>query len=117
VIDKIEKYFTFTGKATRSEYWGVNIISYLLLLPVLIIGAIFTMGGLIGSVAGGLLILAGVVALSWAVLATTARRCRDAGINPWFAGAILIPWIAIIPFIVFGCLKTEKSDEHYNRMD
>ena len=113
MIDKIEKYFTFTGKATRSEYWGVNIISYLLLLPVLIIGAVFTMGGLIGSVVGGLLILAGVIALSWAVLATTARRCRDAGINPWFAGTIVIPWFAIIPFIVFGCLKTEKSDEHH----
>ena len=117
MIDKIEKYFTFTGKATRSEYWGVNIISYLLLLPVLIIGAVFTLGGLIGSVVGGLLILAGVVALTWAVLATTARRCRDAGINPWFAGTILIPWFALIPFIVFGCLKTEKSDEHHNRMD
>ena len=113
MIEKIEKYFTFTGKATRSEYWGVNIISYLLLLPVLIIGAVFTMGGLIGSVVGGLLILAGVIALSWAVLATTARRCRDAGINPWFAGTIVIPWFAIIPFIVFGCLKTEKSDEHH----
>lgn len=117
MIDKIEKYFTFTGKATRSEYWGVNIIAYLLLIPVLLIGAIFTMGGLIGSVIGGLIILGGVIALTWSVLATTARRCRDAGINPWFAGTIVIPWFAIIPFIVFGCLKTEKSDEHHNRMD
>jgi uncharacterized membrane protein YhaH (DUF805 family) len=111
VINKIEKYFFFTGNATRSEYWGVNIISYLLLIPILIVGIIFTFGGLLGSVVGGLLILVGVVALSWAVLATTARRCRDAGINPWFAGTILIPWLAIIPFIVFGCLKSNASDK------
>lgn len=113
-MEKYLKYFNFDGKATRSEYWGVNIISYLLLVPVLIVGAIFTMGGLIGSVIGGLLMLGGVIALTWAVLATTARRCRDAGINPWFAGTIIIPWFAIIPFIVFGCLKTEKVDEHNN---
>jgi len=110
VINKIEKYFAFTGNASRSEYWGVNIISYLLLLPILFVGLIFTMGGLLGSVVGGLLILAGVVALTWAVIATTVRRCRDAGISPWFAGTILIPWFAIIPFIVFGCLKSDISE-------
>jgi uncharacterized membrane protein YhaH (DUF805 family) len=109
VINKIEKYFAFTGNASRSEYWGVNIISYLLLLPILIVGLIFTMGGLVGSVVGGLLILSGVVALAWAVVATTVRRCRDAGISPWFAGTILIPWFALIPFIVFGCLKSDTA--------
>ena len=109
MINKIEKYFAFTGTASRSEYWGVNIISYLLLLPILIVGKIFTMGGLVGSVVGGLLIVGGVIALAWAVLATTARRCRDAGINPWFAGTILIPWFALIPFIVFGCLKPDPD--------
>ena len=109
MINKIEKYFAFTGNASRSEYWGVNIISYLLLLPILIVGLIFTMGGLVGSVVGGLLILSGVVALAWAVVATTVRRCRDAGISPWFAGTILIPWFALIPFIVFGCLKSDTA--------
>ena len=109
MINKIEKYFAFTGTASRSEYWGVNIMSYLLLLPILIVGIIFTMGGLVGSVVGGLLIIGGVIALAWAVLATTARRCRDAGINPWFAGTILIPWFALIPFIVFGCLKPDSD--------
>jgi len=48
--------------------------------------------------------------LTWAVIATTVRRCRDAGISPWFAGTILIPWFAIIPFIVFGCLKSDISE-------
>lgn len=111
-MEKYLKYFEFNGRATRSEYWGVNIISYLLLLPILLIGAIFTLGGLMGAVIGGLLILAGVIALTWIIIATTVRRCRDAGISPWFAGTILIPYFALIPWIVFGCLKTEKENEH-----
>ena len=108
-LEQYKKYFAFIGTASRSEYWGVNIISYLLLIPILIVGLIFTMGGLLGSVVGGLLILGGVVALTWAVIATTVRRCRDAGISPWFAGTILIPWLALIPFIIFGCLNSDTD--------
>jgi uncharacterized membrane protein YhaH (DUF805 family) len=111
MIEKYLKYFEFAGKATRSEYWGVILVAYLMLIPVGIIGAVFTLGGIMGAVVGALLIIAGVVGLTWVVLATTARRCRDAGINPWFTLAVLIPYIAIIPWIVFGCLKTEKQDD------
>jgi uncharacterized membrane protein YhaH (DUF805 family) len=114
-MEKYLKYFNFEGRATRSEYWGVNIIGYLSLIPIALIGALFTLGGILGAVVGGLLIITGVVALTWAVLATTARRCRDIGINPWFAGTVLIPYIALIPWIIFGCLSTkkEKNDEHF----
>lgn len=108
---KYVKYFEFTGRATRSEYWGTNLVAYLLLIPVVMLGALFTLGGIIGAVVGALIIIAGVISLTWAVLATTARRCRDAGINPWFTLAVLIPYIAIIPWIVFGCLKTEKEND------
>jgi uncharacterized membrane protein YhaH (DUF805 family) len=66
---------------------------------VLALPALFFAG-----ILGGLIIV-------WTLLSTTARRCRDAGINPWFSATILIPWIAVIAVIVFGCLKTEKSDE------
>jgi uncharacterized membrane protein YhaH (DUF805 family) len=99
VIDKIEKYkkyFSLEGKATRSEYWGISIICYVLALPALFFAGIL----------GGLIII-------WTLLSTTARRCRDAGINPWFSTTILLPWIAVIAVIVFGCLKTEKKEyEH-----
>lgn len=113
-MEKYLNYFNFEGRATRSEYWGVNIIGYLLLIPVALIGALFTLGGIMGAVVGGLAILTGVVGLTWAVLATTARRCRDIGINPWFAGTILIPYVALIPWIIFGCLKTEKENGNQN---
>ena len=95
-LEKYKKYFVLDGKASRSEYWGISLICYVLVLPALFFAGIL----------GGLIII-------WTLLSTTARRCRDAGINPWFSATILIPWIAIVAVIVFGCLKTEKKeDEH-----
>ena len=95
-IEKYKKYFVLHGKSTRSEYWGISIICYVLALPALFFAGIL----------GGLIII-------WTLLSTTTRRCRDAGISPWFSATILIPWIAVIAVIVFGCLKTEKKeDEH-----
>jgi uncharacterized membrane protein YhaH (DUF805 family) len=44
------------------------------------------------------------------MIATSIRRCRDAGINPWFTLSFLLPYINFIVFIVFGVLKTDKSD-------
>jgi uncharacterized membrane protein YhaH (DUF805 family) len=95
-IEKYKKYFVLDGKATRSEYWGISLICYVLALPALFFAGIL----------GGLIII-------WTLLSTTTRRCRDAGISPWFSATILIPWIAVVAVIVFGCLKTEKKeDEH-----
>lgn len=93
IIEKYSPYFSFEGKATRSEYWGISIICYLLALPALFFAGIL----------GGLIII-------WTLLSTTARRCRDARINPWFSATILIPWVAVVAVIVFGCLSSEKEN-------
>lgn len=110
-MEKYKKYFEFDGTSSRSEYWGVSLITYVLLLFVVGIGVAFTFLGSLGSIIGLLIILFGLVVSGWASLATVVRRCHDAGINGWFALTIFIPWFGFIPFIVFGCLKTEKSDE------
>ena len=109
-MEKYKKYFDFDGRATRSEYWGVSLIAYVILLFALLIGAAFTMLGTLGSIIGLLFMLGGLVICGWASLATTIRRCHDAGINGWFTLAIFIPWFGFIPFIVFGCLKSEAKD-------
>lgn len=110
-MEKYKKYFDFDGKATRSEYWGINLLSYVALLVFVLIGFLFTLLGIFGSVIGLLIMLAGLVVCGWASLATVVRRCHDAGINGWFTLAIFIPWFGFIPWIVFGCLKTEIADE------
>jgi len=122
VINKIEqykKYFSFSGKATRSEYWGVYLIGVLLIMlvgllatMVALISTPFTLVliGFIGWISALVIVCVGSVLAFWMWIATAVRRCNDAGINHWFAVTILLPTpLNLIPFIVFGCLPSEEN--------
>lgn len=101
------KYFKFDGRAKRSEYWAINLICYFTLMVIGLLSTLVVMSGVFGVITGVMLVIVGAITLTWLVFAVTARRCRDIGISPWFTLSLLIPYIAIIPFIVFGCLKSE----------
>ena len=110
MYNDIFNYFSFQGTSTRSEYWAINLCSYVVLLLAGLVSALSMMAGIFGIMFGIIFILAVVLGLTWLVFAVTVRRCRDIGINPFFTLALLIPYIAIIPFIVFGCLKSKETD-------
>ena len=107
----MKKYLEFNGNASRSEYWGVYISAYILLMFISLISIWLISAGTIGSVIGGVLIVISFVFITWASIATAARRCRDAGINPWFTATLCIPYFAVVPWIIFGCLSTEKKND------
>lgn len=107
----MKKYLSFSGKAMRSEYWGVTLFNFVALLVTISIGSLLCMAGSGGVALGVTVIVVSCILCSWAGYAVIARRCRDAGISPWFTLTVLIPYIGIIPLIVFGCLSTAKSDE------
>ena len=106
----MEKYFKFDSVATRSEYWGVTILGGIAAFILAFIGAaIMAAGSGASMVFGGILLLATLVAAFWLSIATAVRRCRDAGINVWWAAAICIPYLGWIVSIVLGCLKTDAQ--------
>lgn len=106
----MNRYLDFTRLATRSEYWAVLIIASLSTFLVSFVGAAFLLGDGVMAVFGGLFMLAASVLLLWITLSTAASRCRDAGINPWWAASMLIPYIGFVTMIVFGCLESRQPD-------
>ena len=108
----VKEYFKFKGRSNRSEYWAINLLSYFGLIVVGLLSAVVAMSGILGALISMGLIVVACVAVVWLVIAVTVRRCRDIGITPWFTLALLIPYIALIPFIVFGCLNGEVAHEH-----
>ena len=105
----MKRYLDFSRTASRSEYWGTLIISWLLAavlsvvtIAIMILESVFVFLGLI-------ILLVGFVLLIWAVLATTASRCRDAGINPWWTAATILPYIGFVIMIVVGCIPSRQT--------
>lgn len=110
----MEKYFSFQGTATRSEYWGVMVVASIAAFVVALFGGAFIgFGASEDSVftitLGFAILIADVVGTFWVSLATSVRRCRDANINVWWAAASVVPYLGFIITIVVGCLKTNKD--------
>ena len=110
-----DKYSTFSGRASRSEYWwsylGIAVISMVLQ----IIGIV---GGLaLGSVNEGLGALfglaafAGLLALLIPSLSVNVRRLHDTGKSGWMLLILLIPCIGFILWLVW---MIEDGQPHVN---
>lgn len=113
----MKRYLKFDGRSTRSQYWGVYLISLLLFLVGIIFGVSLmnlfkdeSLYSVIGYFLGIAVCLTTVVIYYWVMIATTYRRCKDAGINTNFTWLILIPYINFIAVIIFGCISTDNSE-------
>lgn len=110
-LQNYKQYLSTEGRATRSEYWGVYLATWLILALVTLLFFVLTLTGVFGIAIGATIMIASSITLTWAMIATSIRRCRDAGINPWFTLSFLLPYVNFIVFIVFGVLNTDKDVE------
>ncbi|MFN6542446.1 DUF805 domain-containing protein [Mycolicibacterium nivoides] len=109
-------YARFSGRASRSEYWWVQL--------AIAIVAIFCVA--IVAVAGepsalGRLSLAPVVVFvlvcavpNWALL---VRRLHDADLSGWMSLLFLLPYIGSVFPIIFGVLPAKALGERFDRRD
>jgi uncharacterized membrane protein YhaH (DUF805 family) len=105
------KYFSFLGKATRSEFWAINLITifagWIALIGFLILAGVFA---LMSELLGGMMVLsvflAWLIGTIWLVLSVGVRRCRDADISPFWVILLVIPVLFIIMTIVLGVLPS-----------
>lgn len=108
----MSRYFNFTDVATRQEYWAVIFIVFAVTLfgSIILEGLMFT--GATGIYIAIIGLIALVIAAVWLQFATAARRCRDAGISPWWVLLFFIPYVNLIATVVYGCLQTKKQGEN-----
>lgn len=107
----LTQYLKFDRLSTRSEYWAVLLISWLATFFVGGVGAVMIIADGIMILFGGVFMLVSCILLLWITFAITANRCRDAGINPWWAASIMIPYVGFVTMVIFGCLETKTTEE------
>lgn len=105
------KYFSFSGVSTRSEFWAVAIITFIMSMIMAIVAGLLFAGGDTGTIFGAILFIVIAIAGAWLSFATTIRRCRDSGLNPWWTLGCIIPYIGLIVWIVIGVMQTKNQEE------
>lgn len=113
-----EKYASFEGRATRSEYWYFYLFFILVSMVGAFAGAILgaILSGGDGDIAVGLgvfvdaIIALGVMCPGISVL---VRRLHDTGRSGWWFWISLIPYIGGFVIFIFTLLGSQEHDNEY----
>lgn len=118
------KYATFSGRATRPEYWWwylfMTIVALVISVPFSFIVAT-SIDADAGTVSGGFwlaMILPSLIALAFFLpnLAVTIRRLHDTGRSGWWVLLAFIPFVNFIGglvVLIFMLLPTQPQDNEY----
>lgn len=117
-----KKYATFTGRASRSEYWWWALFTF---VTYTVLGLLSYAVGMATSRDGGrtpgllsvpLLILFAVFFFGIIVptLALTVRRLHDAGYSGLFALLLLIPYLGSLIIMIFALLPSSPAGARFD---
>ncbi|MDF3336219.1 DUF805 domain-containing protein [Mycolicibacterium septicum] len=109
-------YARFSGRASRSEYWWVQLAVATVAIFCVAIVAVAGDSSALGRmslVPVAVFVLVCVVP-SWALL---VRRLHDADLSGWMCLLLLLPYIGSVLAIVFGVLPSKPLGERFDRRD
>lgn len=116
-----KKYATFSGRASRSEYWWVVLFTTLVaivLSVIMLIGGVSTMD--VGSTDPGTGMIPGLVLLlifSLAIIvpsiAVTVRRLHDANFSGWFY-LLNLTYVGGIVVLIFTLLESKPEGARFD---
>ena len=103
----VDKYATFSGRATRSEYWYLVLFGYLLAFIIVFVGMSVESPELMIGLSTVLGLILFVPSLSVCV-----RRLHDTGRSGWWYLLILIPYVGGIALFIIFCLKSDDDNKY-----
>jgi uncharacterized membrane protein YhaH (DUF805 family) len=119
-----KKYATFSGGASRSEYWwwtlisvGISVILQIMVNAGTIPRSSSVDAATVGPIDVVALILLAVFALAAIVpsLALMARRLHDANLSAWLILLILVPIFGGVAVLVMTILPTNPAGQRFDR--
>ncbi|MDW9525877.1 DUF805 domain-containing protein [Sinorhizobium meliloti] len=93
-INAMGRYFAFSGRSTRAQFWYYHLV----LLGLAAVGILID-----AAIAGGQPLVSLIIIAHYIPsLAITVRRLHDADISGWLVLLCLVPGLGIIAFIAYG---------------
>lgn len=112
-----QKYTTFTGRATRSEYWLFNAFTVILAIGLSLFsyfaGYATTYDVYTATGISQFCVIVYLLVLFCPSLAVTIRRLHDTGRSGWWCLISFIPYVGNIILLVFMCLGSEQKNNRY----
>lgn len=101
------KYATFSGRATRSEYWWFVLFLYATILCAVLLGVAT-------GIDKPILALIGIfVAISFIpIVALRVRRLHDIGKSGWWIFLGLVPYIGEFILFIFSVMGSDGENEY-----
>jgi uncharacterized membrane protein YhaH (DUF805 family) len=116
-----KRYFDFSGRSRRKEYWMFALFNFLVSLAIGIvfgvpeyqrIGMFMGFSTMLTSTGGILQNLFGLFSFIPS-LAVSVRRLHDQDRSGWLLLLLLIPFLGWFALLVFMCLEGTKGDNSY----
>lgn len=102
-VDAFRQYATFTGRATRTQYWMFVLIYLIIAIVLGVVDGLLGIG-VLGPIFGLVMLIPS--------LAITARRLHDTGRTGWWQLIYLVPLIGFIVMIIFLVQDSVGDNEH-----
>jgi len=100
----ISKYATFSGRATRSEYWWFTLFSFVVQIGLMIVSGILNSSFLL--IAYLVIFLATIIPAT----AVTVRRLHDTDRSGWWILLSLVPLGFIVLIVWFASRGTQGTN-------
>lgn len=109
------RYATFSGRASRAEYWWAILFNVIVGVVLSVIDSIIGLGRSVGDVEllGGLYSLITILPC----VAMSVRRLHDIGRTGWWVFIILLPVIGFFVLLVFHCIRGTEGTNRFGETE
>lgn len=106
----LKKYFVFSGRARRKEYWMFALFSTIASIILTIVD--LSLGTVYGLTEIGLLSTLYSLAVLLPSLGVSVRRLHDTNHSGWWMFIVLIPLIGVLFLLVVMCFDSTEDNEY-----
>lgn len=118
-----KKYATFSGRASRSEFWWWTLVSCIVTGVINIISGagttattdFFTGAGGDSGVFGLVLAFVWTAATIVPTIALTVRRLHDQNLSGWLALMVLVPFVGALALLVMMALPSNPAGQRFDQ--
>lgn len=109
-INAMGRYFDFSGRSTRAQFWYYHLV----LLGLAAVGIVID-----AAISGGQPLVSALIIIAHYIpsVAITVRRLHDSDKSGWLVLLCLVPGIGIIAFIAYGCIASTPGANRFGPVD